>query len=31
MEGENTATAVGVRKRSDAVSYSLLAEARIRP
>ena len=26
VDGENTATAVGVRKRGDAVSYSLLAE-----
>ena len=26
VDGENTATAAGVRKRGDAVSYSLLAE-----
>ena len=29
VDGENTATAAGVRKRGDAVSYSLLAEVRL--
>ena len=31
VDGENTATAAGVRKRGDAVSYSLLAEVSLSP
>ena len=31
VDGENTATAAGVRKRGDAVSYSLLAEVSLGP